>query len=64
MLRFLIHRLAHLIGVNRGEFETWHEPHPRGGERLMVAFRCHQCGEMSKPYPAPPWPDRVPWSEH
>ncbi len=41
----LRHRLAHLLGTATGKVETWWEPGPYTG-RLMVGFRCDDCGEL------------------
>jgi hypothetical protein len=36
------HRLAHRLGWNEGNVETWLERH----DRLMVAFRCDGCHRL------------------
>ena len=42
-MRRLLHKLAHFFGWNTGEvYVFWAEPQ----HRLMVGFRCHQCGEL------------------
>lgn len=40
-LRRLRHRLAHRLGWNRGNPETWWS-----GGRLFVAFHCYGCGRF------------------
>lgn len=40
-MRFLLHRLAHLLKINRGRKVTFHL-----NRTLMIAFRCDSCGEL------------------
>jgi len=42
LLRKITHRVAHLLGWNYGDIETWWT-----GEKLMVGFRCDGCGKLS-----------------
>lgn len=37
----ILHRLAHLFGVNSGRVHSWHE-----GEKIMVGFRCEGCNTI------------------
>ena len=37
-----MHWLSHRLGTNTGEVEVFWS-----GLRLMVGFRCHQCGELN-----------------
>ena len=43
----VIHRIAHLFGWNGGRVETWWEPGPLAPSKLMVGFRCAECGQLS-----------------
>lgn len=47
-LKYIIHRIEHLLGWNTGHVETWHE-----GQTLVVGFRCDGCGELSGEHPVP-----------
>lgn len=40
-MKALLHRFAHLLRLNYGTVEAWHE-----GEVLMVGYRCDGCGKM------------------
>ena len=51
-MRRVLHRLAHFLGTNTGNVETWWEPNPCTG-RLMVGFRCDGCGELRGVHEAP-----------
>lgn len=37
-----LHRLEHRLGWFYGTVETWYE-----GDRMMVGFRCSECGNVS-----------------
>ena len=47
-VRFLSHRISHLLGMNCGRVETW----AAKNGRIMVGFRC-ECGELSGIHPIP-----------
>jgi len=38
----LLHRLAHILGLNGGKVETWYD----SDGTLMIGFRCAGCGRM------------------
>jgi hypothetical protein len=50
-VRGVFHRLAHVVGLNCGNVETWWEG---SGEdrRLMVGHRCAGCGRLFDVYEA------------
>jgi hypothetical protein len=54
-MRKIFHWLSHRFGTNTGRVETWWEPDPCTG-RLMVGFRCDQCGELQGVDEVPPSP--------
>jgi hypothetical protein len=47
-VRIILHRLAHLFMLNRGNPWSWWEIDLlKDSRRLMMAFRCSTCGDLS-----------------
>lgn len=54
IMRKIMHRVAHRLGWFSGKVETWWEPDCCTG-RLVVGFRCDECGELTGVHEAPPY---------
>jgi hypothetical protein len=44
--RRLLHRIAHMIGQNRGDVAAWFQGSGKH-RRLMVGYQCRKCGKIT-----------------